>query len=368
MKIKSFFIFAAILVILSGCTLFHFFSPAAQNIVEYYAGLHGWVQIGRTFTNDIYNGGNFSFDCDSRGYPYLLFPTISSFDTLFRYEGEWVVINSKTNFGAFYTAVLRFKQDIPFVAIKDTSSSLGVFDYYADYPNLLNTYISPFIDTFDFNISPSGKIAVVFATNDGTGYYVNIKTWDGTAWNYTAPFTEYYTLSFVDNLYLEFYGEVIYYFMCESSTVIYFDGGALTSSSVNYSPVLAKIAGDKVFYVYNNSYPNVYYHIENVGSAGYNTNLSTLLRTNSYVLTSHPTLTATKNAPYKAYCILSDITGTNYSVAEISIDNTVKFLDGFPVAGYYNFGLYTSPGGALYLVAANTYAGNESIQVFRYFE
>jgi hypothetical protein len=368
MSIRKPAFLSLLFIVLNGCTLFHFFNPAAQNEINYYASLKGWVQMGQTFSTDTYSGGEFSFACDSRGIPYLFFATASNLDTLFRYEGEWVVKNESTNFGTFTKAVLRFKQDIPFVAIQDSSSSLGVFDYFSDYPSLQNTYIAPIVDNFDFNISPSGKLVVVFETNNGTGYFVNVKSWNGSSWNTSAPFSENYTLNFIDNIYLEFYGESIYYFLCENYTAIYFDNGGPASSSVNYSPLLAKIAGDKVFYVYSTGDPNVYYHVENVSAGGYNTNISTLLRTNSYALTSHPTLTATKNAPYKAYCILADITGTNYSVAEISIDKTVKFLDGFPVSGYYNFGLYTSPGGALYLVAAHTFAGNESLQVFRYFE
>jgi hypothetical protein len=355
---------------MNGCTLFHFFNPAAQNKVDYYASLKGWVQIGQTFTNDVYMGSEFSLAFDSHEIPHLFFTTTSNNDTLFRFNGDWVVENEFTNYQYNYKTVLRFDGDNPYVAIKDNAYTLTVYDYSSEYPHALTSYIALNIDTFDFNISPSGKLAVNFATNNGAMYYIQIRTWDGGAWVLPSPFPLQDTASYVSSLYLEFYGERIYSFMCmDTNTLIDFDKGTgFSISSVNCSPLLAKIAGNKIFYIYNTGEPNVYFHIEDVTSAGYSTNLSTLLRTNSYALPDCPTLTGTGTSPYKAYCILSDITATNYIVAEITEDNQVRFLGNVPVHGNYNFGLYATPYGALYLVAANVFPGSESLQVFRYFE
>ena len=366
MKTKYLLLIVPFLICLNGCTLFHFFNPAAQNKVDYYASLKGWVQIGQTFTNDVYMGSEFSLAFDSREIPYLFFTTIDNFDTLYRYNGEWVVENEFTNTDYKYKAVLRFDHDVPFVAVIDSMYNLGVYDYSSDYPHLLSTYISPNVNSFDFNISPGGRMGVNFETNNVTDFFINVRLWNGSAWVESASFSQYQNTGTFDNVYFDFYGESAYSFMCFNQyTYVYNEN---TVFSINYSPLFAKITDSKLFSVYSTMDGNVWYYIANMSSPGFSTNDVILLSQNSYLLMSHPTFTVTGTSPYKAYCLLSDGTGLTNFVAEINEDNTVTFLDEIPVHGTYNFGLYATPYGALYLVAAQTGAGDESLQVFRYFE
>ncbi|NPV00622.1 MAG: hypothetical protein HPY53_04485 [Brevinematales bacterium] len=366
MKMKCYLLVLPLLIFINGCALFHFFNPAVQNEVDYYAGLKGWVQMGQTFTNDIYMGAVFSFAFDSHEIPHLFFTTTSNNDTLFRYNGEWVVENQLTNADYRYKAVLRFKQDIPFVAVLDSMYTLGVYDYSSGYPHLMDTFIAGNVDYFDFSISPGGRMGVNFETNDGTSFYVNVKLWNGSAWVESSSFPQYQNAGTFDNVYFDFWGESAYSFMCFSSlTYVYNENSVF---SINVSPIFTKIAGSSLFSVYSTMDGNVWYNIANMSSPGFSTNDAILLQTNSYLLMSHPTFTVTGTSPYKAYCLLSDYTGTNYSVAEINEDNTVTMLGEVPVHGTYNFGLYATPNGALYLVASQTLAGDESLQVFRYFE
>jgi hypothetical protein len=360
-------------VSVSSCTLFHFFSPAAQNEINYYASLKGWVQLGETFSTNIYGGGKFTFAVDSSGIPYVFFEDINTHLLFYQFKGGWKLISQNTNGMGFNKAILKFLNNTPLIAILDYNNDLFVYNYSTPAPTVISSgLVSTDVTDFDFQISSDGLPVIAFITNDGSFSYLRVLYAGGSSWPAYKAFTsEYQTPTTLNSMYLLLSRDNHpFLFMSYNLTVeLHYDtGGGLQIRITNADSFIPSIANDSISYVFMGTSGSNCYNSFPVASPQLDPSEQHTFPINRNLFYANSTLVSSPVDPWSTYCLAYDDAMVNYYVYKISPSKEIIEMEALPFAGSYSPTLCTGPHGELYLLAVNTSSGSNSITLYRYFD